>query len=60
MIPCILHPRGEAKRLAGSTDAAKGLCDLRVGIVTVAHGDRDRASLDHLGAQSSAAAVRWR
>jgi hypothetical protein len=22
MIPCILHPRGEAKRLAGSTDAA--------------------------------------
>ena len=25
MILCILHPRGEAKRLAGSTDAAKGL-----------------------------------
>jgi hypothetical protein len=25
MIPCILHPRGEAKRLAGSTGAAKGL-----------------------------------
>jgi hypothetical protein len=25
MIPCILHPRGEAKRVAGSTGAAKGL-----------------------------------
>ena len=23
MIPCILHPRGEAKRVAGLTDAAK-------------------------------------
>ena len=28
MIPCILHPRGEAKRVAGSTDAAKAFATL--------------------------------
>src|ERR1700692_2008873 len=41
MIPCILHPRGEAKRVAGSTDAAKGLWErLRL-------RERRRASMTH-------------
>ena len=43
MIPCILHPRGEAKRVAGSTDAAKGLWERPADDVTKLRRTPDNA-----------------